>query len=104
MLIGVSTHNLDQSRRAVLDGASYIGVGPTFPSTTKQFNEFAGLDFVRQTAAEISLPAFAIGGINAENIVKVIEAGLRRIALSGAVVDAGDPLNAARNLLFQLQR
>src|SRR5207245_9629252 len=47
-LIGVSTHNLEQLRQAVLDGASYIGVGPTFPSGTKQFEDFPGLEFVKQ--------------------------------------------------------
>lgn len=47
-LIGVSTHNLEQVQQAVRDGASYIGVGPTFPSGTKEFAEFAGLEFVRQ--------------------------------------------------------
>ncbi len=41
-LIGVSTHNIEQARQAVLDGANYIGVGPTFPSTTKSFDQFAG--------------------------------------------------------------
>src|SRR5439155_15936065 len=47
-LIGVSTHNLVQLRQAILDGASYVGVGPTFPSETKQFEAYAGLQFVRQ--------------------------------------------------------
>ena len=46
-LIGVSTHSIEQVRQAVLDGASYLGVGPTFPSRTKKFSEFPGLDFVR---------------------------------------------------------
>src|SRR5262249_34769517 len=62
-LIGVSTHNLEQLRRAILDGASYIGVGPTFPSGTKNFPHLAGLDYVRQAGGESSLPAFATGGL-----------------------------------------
>src|SRR5262249_52351123 len=61
-LIGVSTHDLDQVRRAVLEGADYIGVGPTFSSSTKSFPALAGLDFVRQATAETSLPAFVLGG------------------------------------------
>ena len=47
MLVGVSTHSIEQARQAVIDGANYIGVGPTFPSATKSFDAFAGLDFVR---------------------------------------------------------
>src|SRR5205085_3022756 len=47
-IIGVSTHNITQLRQAVLDGATYVGVGPTFASATKDFAEFAGLEFIRQ--------------------------------------------------------
>src|SRR5206468_11654961 len=46
LLIGISTHNLDQVWQAILDGANYIGIGPTFPSATKEFPEFPGLDLV----------------------------------------------------------
>src|SRR4029077_11335298 len=60
-LVGVSTHTIEQARQAVLDGADYLGVGPVFPSGTKSFDQLAGLDFVRQVAAEIKLPWFAIG-------------------------------------------
>ena len=67
MLVGVSTHNIDQARTAVLDGANYLGAGPTFASRTKAFDDFAGLDYLREVAAEIRLPTFAIGGIGIEN-------------------------------------
>ena len=46
MLIGVSTHSIEQARQAVLDGANYIGVGPTFPSGTKRFEQFPGRGIV----------------------------------------------------------
>ncbi len=101
-LIGVSTHNIEQARRAVLDGANYIGVGPTFPSDTKKFESFAGLDFVRAVAAEISLPAFAIGGITLDNVSQVISSGLSRIAVSGAIVNAPNPTTATRDFLAKL--
>ena len=67
-LIGVSTHTLDQLHRAIRDGANYVGVGPVFPSATKEFAELAGLEFVRQAAEETSLPAFSLGGITAEEL------------------------------------
>ena len=68
MLIGVSTHSIEQARQAVLDGANYLGVGPTFPSGTKSFGEFPGVALLREVAAEIRLPAFAIGGIGPQNV------------------------------------
>jgi thiamine-phosphate pyrophosphorylase len=97
-LVGVSTHSLEQARQAVLDGADYLGVGPVFASATKPFDSLAGLDFVREVAAEISLPWFAIGGINADNVAAVIEAGAQRIAVSQAILSAEDPAAAAAKL------
>lgn len=101
-LIGVSTHSFDQARQAVLDGADYIGVGPTFPSGTKQFERFPGVELLRQVACEIRLPAFAIGGITRENLAEVLATGMRRVAVSGAIVAAPDPGAAAREMLAAL--
>jgi thiamine-phosphate pyrophosphorylase len=103
-LIGVSTHNLDQVRQAVLDGASYIGVGPTFPSETKEFAAFPGLEFVRAAAAETSLPAFVIGGINLDTIQYVGTAGLKRVAVGEAICRAEDPRKVAAELRRALER
>lgn len=88
MQIGVSTHNIEQARAAVLDGADYLGCGPTFPSSTKQFEQFPGVAFLQQVAAEIALPAFAIGGVTLENLSGVIAAGFNRVAVSGAITTA----------------
>lgn len=79
-LVGVSTHSLEQARQAVLDGADYIGVGPVFPSPTKTFEVFPGLELVREVGVEITLPAFAIGGIGRSNVEKVWQAGIPRVA------------------------
>ena len=97
-LVGVSTHSIEHARAAVLDGANYLGVGPTFPSQTKSFDAFPGLDFVRQVAAEIRLPAFAIGGIDASNVGEVVAAGLRRVAVSSAVTGDAKPQAAVEAL------
>jgi thiamine-phosphate pyrophosphorylase len=102
-IIGVSTHNLDQVRQAVVDGADYIGVGPTFPSGTKDFEELAGLDFVRQAAAETSLPAFVIGGVNERTIAAAVAAGARRVAVSQAIGQAESPRTVAATLLAALR-
>ncbi len=97
-LVGVSTHSLQQARQAVLDGADYLGVGPVFPSTTKSFDQLAGLDFVRAVAQDITLPWFAIGGISVDNIHQVTAAGATRVAVSAAVARTDDPCQAAREL------
>jgi thiamine-phosphate pyrophosphorylase len=99
MLIGISTHNIGQTRAAVLDGANYLGAGPTFRSSTKEFDSLAGLDYLREVTAETRLPAFAIGGITTQNLREVLATGIRRVAVSGAVTSAVESRSAARRLL-----
>jgi thiamine-phosphate pyrophosphorylase len=102
LLVGVSTHDISQARQAVLEGASYLGCGPTFPSATKRFAAFPGLAFLREVADEISLPAFAIGGITAENLADVLATGFTRVAASGAILGAPSPSLAAATFLNRL--
>lgn len=101
-LIGVSTHNLEQVHRAILDGADYLGIGPTFPSSTKSFGELAGLEFLGDAMAETSLPAFALGGINLANVREVVASGAKRIAVSAALATADDPRSVAMALRLAL--
>jgi thiamine-phosphate pyrophosphorylase len=94
-LIGVSTHNLEQAHAAVLDGANYLGAGPTFPSHTKKFDHFPGLDYLRTVATEIRLPTFAIGGIDSNNLPDVLATGVSRAAFSRAITETKNPYSAA---------
>jgi thiamine-phosphate pyrophosphorylase len=102
--IGASTHDREQLDAAVLSGASYLGVGPVFPSPTKEFSEpeLAGLSFVRIADETTALPWFAIGGISAENVERVLEAGATRVAVSSAVVRAESPRRAAARIKARL--
>jgi thiamine-phosphate pyrophosphorylase len=102
-LIGVSTHDIEQAQAAVLDGANYLGAGPTFPSNTKSFDTFAGLGYLRQVAAEVRLPTFAIGGITAANLPEVLATGINRVAVGAAITAADQPASAARRLLGMLK-
>jgi len=90
-LVGRSTHNIEQARQAVIEGADYLGVGPVFPSGTKDFENHVGLDFVRQAAKEISLPWFAIGGIQETNLKEVLEAGAKSVAVCGTICGSLEP-------------
>ncbi len=105
LLIGVSTHDRDQLDAAILAGAGYVGVGPVFPSATKEFSEpeLAGLAFVQAAAETTNIPWFAIGGITEENVERVLAAGASRIAVSAAVVRAERPRRAAARLKAQLE-
>ncbi len=100
--VGISTHDREQLERAVVDGASYLGVGPVFSSETKNFADLVGLAFIRQASESTTLPWFAIGGIRLENVESVLEAGAERIAVSAAVVRAERPRQAAAEFRTRL--
>ncbi|MGL4593747.1 MAG: thiamine phosphate synthase [Thermoguttaceae bacterium] len=110
-LIGVSTHNIEQVRCAISGGADYIGVGPVFPSDTKVFSTFPGLDFLKEVVAEKidgdanngGCPAFAIGGITEENVSQIVAVGLNRVALSSELLNAESPQQKAENIRCQLE-
>ena len=101
-LIGLSTHSIEQARQAVLDGANYIGAGPTFPSATKRFDAFPGTQLLSDISGEIKLPVFAIGGVTTANLPQVLAAGVTRIAVSSAVTAASSPGAAAAELVAAL--
>lgn len=102
VLVGVSTHSIEQARQAVLEGADYLGCGPTFPGRTKQFDSFPGPAFLEQVSSEIRLPAFAIGGITLENLDEVLETGMRRVAVAGAISNSDLPAEVAGQLQDRL--
>lgn len=102
MLIGISTHSLEQAKSAVENGADYIGVGPTFPSKTKCFSEFKGTELLTQVSTAVDIPAFAIGGITQDNLEKVTDAGFFRVAVSNAIHSADSPQNAVQYFLKRL--
>jgi thiamine-phosphate pyrophosphorylase len=102
LILGVSTHNLHQARQAVLDGADYIGVGPVFRSETKTRDILPGLDFARQVADEIKIPAVAIAGINERNVDEVLGTGIKAVAVTAAVAGREDVREAAKRLKAKL--
>ena len=98
-IIGVSTHAFEQAQKAVEDGADYIGVGPVFITPTKPGRQSVGLEYVRWVSENIDLPAFAIGGIDLNNVSEVIANGAKRIAVVRAVINSENPELAAMNFL-----
>jgi thiamine-phosphate pyrophosphorylase len=104
VIVGVSTHSLTQARQAVIDGANYLGCGPTFASRTKSFTEFPGLEYLQAVSSEISLPAFAIGGISLANLSEVQASGFSRVAVASAVTESEDPALTAEQFVDALNR
>lgn len=101
-IVGISTHAPEQAIKAVEDGADYIGVGPVFATPTKQGRTPVGLDYVKWVSENIKIPAFAIGGIDSDNVDEVINAGLNRVAVVRAIINAPSPKTVAENISKKL--
>lgn len=98
MLIGCSTNNPDEARRAEAEGADYVSVGRLFPTGSKADTRPATLDTLRSVKAAVSVPVCAIGGIDESNIDDVIAAGADMVSVIGAVVATDDVRQAASRL------
>jgi thiamine-phosphate pyrophosphorylase len=98
-LIGLSSHDRDQTAAAAAGAADYFCVGPCWPTPTKPGRAAPGLRLVR-AAAELGTdkPWFAIGGIDAHRLPDVLDAGARRIVVVRAITAAEDPRAAAERL------
>jgi thiamine-phosphate pyrophosphorylase len=103
-IIGRSTTNKDEMKRAIEEGADYIGVGPVYETPTKQGKAAAGLEYVSYAATNSPIPWFAIGGIDTNNVNDVLEAGAERISVVRAIVEAEQPTLVTQYLLAQLAR
>jgi len=99
-ILGVSATTLEQALQAERDGADYLGVGPVFEArgTKPDAGEPLGLDLVRSVHRHCQKPIVAIGGINHENVGRVIKAGADAAAVISAVVAAEDIEEAVRSL------
>ncbi len=99
-LLGVSAAAPDEARRAVADGADYIGTGDIFGTLSKpDAGAPVGLERLTAVAKAVSVPVVAIGGITIANAAQAIEAGADGVAVISAVFSARDPEAAARQLL-----
>lgn len=104
IIVGVSSNNLQEARKAQDMGADYIAVGSIFPTTTKSDARPAGLETLRQIRREIDLPIVAIGGINADNIAEVFRAGANAAAVISAVLNEDEVGKAARRLAAEIDK
>lgn len=100
LIVGISTHSISELTKAVDQRPHYVGLGSVFPTSTKQV-EVCGTEYVSKAVRFLegkSVEAVAIGGITPENVEKVLQAGARRIAVSGCVCQTENPGNVCKKL------
>ncbi|UNC92236.1 thiamine phosphate synthase [Candidatus Contubernalis alkaliaceticus] len=96
MILGVSVNTVQQALEAQEAGASYLGVGPVFSTTTKiDARPPIGLDALSKICSQVNIPVVGIGGIDAGNASLVIESGAHGVAVVSSVVGAKDITRAA---------
>jgi len=103
-IVGRSTTNPQELKRALDEGADYIGVGPVHATPTKPGKAAAGNEYVRYAAQHATMPWFTIGGLNADNLTPTLEAGATRVAVVRALMEADDPAAIAQSLVTQTQQ
>jgi thiamine-phosphate pyrophosphorylase len=101
-IIGRSTHDPEQLRRAMSEDVDYVVVGPVHATPTKPGRPAAGIALLRRAATEATKPWFAIGGIDLGTIAAVREAGARRVVIVRAITESEDPADAVKCLSAEL--
>jgi thiamine-phosphate pyrophosphorylase len=99
-IIGLSTHNADQVQQAATLKPDYIGFGPIFKPASKQHHDpIVGLEGLRQVRSLTPLSIFAIGGIQADHVQAVMQAGADGIAVISAILTASDVKTTVEQLI-----
>jgi thiamine-phosphate pyrophosphorylase len=100
--IGLSSHAPAQAERALEAAADYVAIGPVYKTDTKPAAQPVTLDYVRWAARHVSIPWFAIGGINLQNLDEILDAGARRICVVSAILNAPDIVKACQEFKKRL--
>ncbi|BBP93128.1 hypothetical protein BsIDN1_67460 [Bacillus safensis] len=95
-ILGVSTHNLDEVKQAMKDGADYVGMGPVYPTETKKdTRSVQGVSLITEVRRHgLQIPIVGIGGITYDNAAPVIQAGADGISIISAISQSADPKKA----------
>lgn len=101
-ILGISTHNILQARKAQAAGADYISVGPIFYTATKGYEPPVGIHYLKQVKKEITIPIVAIGAINLQNLNAILNAGESSVAICSAIICSDDIKQTTRSFKTQL--
>ena len=100
LIIGASTHSPEEALAAQKAGASYVNIGPLFPTITKKWDrKYLGIPKMKQIASKIKIPFTVMGGIKAEHVPDLIKAGAKTIAVVTAITAADNPRQTAKQFL-----
>ena len=90
MMLGLSTHAPAQAERALRADPDYIAIGPIYATGTKPTAKPVTLDYARWAVSRVSIPWFAIGGINLQTLDDVLATGATRVCVVSAILNSPD--------------
>lgn len=99
MLIGATVRTSEEAEMAVSQGASYLGFGPVYSTTTKFISTpVRGIAALAQVVSAVSVPVVAIGGITWEKVGEVASSGASAVAVISGIFQAPDPSKQAQRI------
>ena len=101
-IIGISANNSVDIKKAIKDGCDYLGIGPIFKTSTKKNKKSLGIKAIKELTKDITIPWFAIGGIDKENINFLKENGITKVAIISGLVKSKKPKEEAAIILKNL--
>ena len=102
LIIGLSTHSIEQAVKADMEGADYITIGPIYKTRAKDYT--IGINIIKEIINKIKKPLIAIGGINDNNIDSVLGQGVKSVAVISAVVSSDDVRGTAFQLVSRIKK
>ncbi len=97
-IIGVTARSLEQMKNGELNGADYVGAGTVFPTETKEGLTAKGPEFIAELISNSKIPIFPIGGITLENLPKLTELNIKKVALASCLIVAENPIPLANKI------
>ncbi|WP_110111968.1 thiamine phosphate synthase [Bacillus sp. CGMCC 1.16541] len=100
-IVGVSTHTVEEVKKALADGADYVGIGPVFPTSTKEDAKgVQGTTLIEEIRKhDIDVPIVGIGGITEYNAPEVMRAGADGVSVITAISHAANPFECTKRLV-----
>lgn len=97
-ILGISARTVEEAVAAQQAGADYLGVGAVFGTSTKKNARTLSVEQLREIAAAVTIPVVTIGGVQADNLLRLTGSGAAGAAVVSAIFAAEDPGAAAANL------
>lgn len=103
-ILGVSTHNINEAKKAEKDGADYIGCGTIFETPTKSDANIITKEDLINVVNSVNIPVVYIGGLNKDNIKKLNNSGISGISVVSSIMESENPKKASTELKKEFEK